>query len=41
MSENAETKPRKKGMLIPIAATLILGGAAFASTINGSQLGQL
>lgn len=35
MSENAETKPRKKGMLIPIAATLILGGAGFASTYLG------
>ena len=35
MSENAETKPRRKGMLIPIAATLILGGAGFASTYLG------
>ncbi len=35
MTETAETKPRKKGMLIPIAATLILGGAGFASTYLG------
>lgn len=35
MTEAAETNPGKKGMLIPIAATLILGGAGFGSTYLG------
>lgn len=35
MTETAETKPRKKGMLIPIAVTLVLGGVGFGSTYLG------